>query len=154
MGGGTQDNNEKSLVKATIQDTHSGESYTVMFNPSEYILTKNASYQENKTEGANTTYLQFSHGNRRVLTMDLFFDTTDNDEDVSEQTKKIEALMDTQKDGDEFQYPSLIFSWGSFKFNCVLTNLIQRFTKFDPDGTPKRCILRCTFEELSLKDEE
>jgi hypothetical protein len=69
----------QQLAKATIRilDGNAAASEVeVLFNPAEYSVEYSASYQETAPPGLNNPIIQFVNGNARVLTMDLFFDTT------------------------------------------------------------------------------
>ena len=144
---------EESLQKASIINLNTNDTYVVMFNPHEYTLTKSADYREDESEYVNSTHIEFIRAHRRVLTMDLFFDTTDitgsgDDANVMVATTAIEKLMEAEFDSDgKMTHPRLSFEWGSFKFQCVLTDIEEKYTKFDYTGIPKRAILRCTFLE-------
>ena len=49
----------------------------------------------------------------------------------------------------EHRPPILRFSWGSLSFDCVLEDLVQRFTLFSNDGTPLRAICKVVFKEYA-----
>lgn len=152
--GGTASTSGK-LAKAIITDLVRATDFQVMFNPNEYTLSKSVSYSETTPTNVNTTYVNFIHGNKRQLTMDLFFDTTDiegdenSDANVMKKTTAIEKLMDAEITNEgEYTPPMLEFKWGPFRFKCVLKDVVEQFTKFDQNGVPKRAILRCTFDEF------
>ena len=139
------------LAKARIIDLTNNDTIDVMFNPEEYVLRRDVEYGEERANTVNKTHVQFVRGHRRELTMDLFFDTTsveesDDSANVMTSTSAIENLMEGKiSDSGEFTHPKLSFEWGPFKFQCVLNNIEERFTRFDESGVPKRAILRCTF---------
>ena len=49
----------------------------------------------------------------------------------------------------EHRPPVLRFSWGNLSFDCVLEDLVQRYTQFTDDGTPLRAILKAVFKEYA-----
>ncbi len=139
---------EVNLTKANITNVNSGDVLEVLFNPSEYVLSKQVIYSERTATGKSTSYVQFASGRRRQLRVELFFDTTDSGEDVSKYTDKLQSFMELSSDGDGgSSNPVLIFAWGSLNFKCVLEDLKLQFTKFGPDGTPYRVIARTVFTE-------
>lgn len=79
--------------------------------------------------------------------MELFFDTSEEKTDVREYTEKIKELMVVN--AQEHRPPLLRFSWGALSFDCVLEDLVQRFTLFSNDGTPLRAILKVVFKEYA-----
>jgi nucleoid-associated protein YgaU len=100
----------------------------------------------------NAPTLNFGGGGSRELTLDLFFDVTENPdvEDVRQETDKIVAL--TRINRDKGRPPTCKVSWGpqatkDFPFVGVVSNLDQEFTLFRGDGTPVRAELSVTFTE-------
>jgi hypothetical protein len=136
-----------ALEKAEIQilDGDDKGSIKVLFNPKEYVIEKTTSWKENETVGLDSPEVQFTIGQRKRLSMELFFDTSDEKKDVREHTDKIEKIMVVDK--SLHRPPLLLFSWGKLKFKCVLEDLSSRFTMFLDDGTPIRAILKVLFKE-------
>ena len=67
--------NEIQLQKAVITNTATGESLTVAFNPSEYVLSREAVYTERSALYENSSSVEFSNLRRRQMEVTLFFDT-------------------------------------------------------------------------------
>lgn len=134
-----------ALTKAEIIDTTSGESHPVMFNPEELKLDQGNSFAEIGIPGLNAPPLQYVRGRARTLSMDLFFDTYETEEDVRAHTGPIVRLLDKQP-GTQAP-PVLLFSLGGFQFRCVLVDANQRFTMFLRNGTPVRSSLSVRFQE-------
>lgn len=67
--------------------------------------------------------------------------------DVRQYTSKVEELM--LVNAQEHRSPVLRFSWSSLSFDCVLEDLVQRFTVFGDDGTPLRAICKVVFKEYA-----
>lgn len=135
------------LEKAVIKNLDKDEDVEVLFNPKEYIIEKKTPWREQDIQGLDSPAVEFTLGERKRLSMELFFDTSEEKTDVREYTDKIEDLM--LVDPDEHRPPLLLFSWGKLKFKCVLEDLVQRFTMFLSDGTPIRAILKVLFKEYS-----
>ena len=136
-----------ALEKAVIENLDKKGKVEVLFNPKEYIIEKSTPWQEKEVVGFDSPDVEFTVGQRKRLSMELFFDTSDEKKDVREHTDKIEELM--MIDADQHRPPILMFSWGKLKFKCVLEDLSQRFTMFLNDGTPIRAILKVLFKEYS-----
>ncbi|MEV3970140.1 LysM peptidoglycan-binding domain-containing protein [Streptomyces sp. NPDC050698] len=134
-----------ALTKAEIIDTTSGEGHPVMFNPEELKLDQGNSFAEIGIPGLNAPPLQYVRGRARTLSMDLFFDTYETEEDVRAHTGPIVRLLDKQP-GTQAP-PVLLFSLGGFQFRCVLVDANQRFTMFLRNGTPVRSSLSVRFQE-------
>lgn len=136
-----------ALEKATITNLDKGKDIQVMFNPKEYVMEKRTPWTEMGVFGMDCPPVQFSIGERKRLSMELFFDTSEEKSDVRKHTTKIEELM--LVNAQEHRPPLLRFSWGSLSFDCVLEDLVQRFTLFDNSGVPLRAILKVVFKEYA-----
>jgi hypothetical protein len=136
-----------SLEKAIISNLDTNEDIEVLFNPKEYVIEKKTPWSEVNVFGLDSPPVQFTMGERKRLSMELFFDTSEEKTDVREYTGKIENLM--LVNAQEHRPPLLRFSWGSLGFDCVLEDLVQRFTLFKNDGTPLRAILKVVFKEYT-----
>lgn len=133
------------LRKAVIENMDKQTKIEVLFNPKEYVIEKSTPWKEKEVKGMDSPDVEFTIGQRKRLSMELFFDTSDDKTDVRDYTDKIEELM--MVDADTHVPPILMFSWGSLDFKCVLEDLSQRFTMFDSDGKPLRAILKVLFKE-------
>ena len=136
-----------ALEKAVISNLDKGEDIAVMFNPKEYVMEKKTPWSEVNVFGMDAPPVQFTMGARKRLSMELFFDTSEDKIDVRNYTSKVEELM--LVNAQEHRPPLLRFSWGSLSFDCVLEDLVQRFTLFDNSGLPLRAILKVVFKEYS-----
>ena len=136
-----------ALEKAVISNVDTGEDIQVMFNPKEYVMEKKTPWSEVNVFGMDSPPVQFTMGERKRLSMELFFDTSEEKTDVREYTGKIEELM--MVNAQEHRPPLLRFSWGSLSFDCVLEDLVQRYTLFDTAGIPLRAILKVIFKEYA-----
>lgn len=139
----------------------------VLFNPNTYSITKTVSWTPatgtNQAAGQterrkNAPALEFGGGQSRTLSLDLFFDTTEqtNDAqmDVRNKTNQIVKLTRIVRDLDPQRPPVCVISWGTappqgsdFPFTGVITQLTQRFNLFLPDGRPVRANLTVVFTE-------
>lgn len=134
-----------ALEKAFI--TPEGEEpIPVLFNPTQYGLDKSNQIAEIGIPGLGSPILQYVRGNSRTLTMELFFDTYEQQSDVREYTDKVYGLLGIQS--ETHVPPICTFTWGDFNFRCVLDRVGGRFTLFLADGTPVRATLNVTFKEF------
>ena len=136
-----------ALEKAVIVNAATNDEIEVLFNPKEYVIEKKTPWSEINVFGLDSPPVQFTMGERKRLSMELFFDTSEEKTDVRDYTAKIEELM--LVNAQEHRPPILRFSWGSLSFDCVLEDLVQRFTLFTNDGTPLRAICKVVFKEYA-----
>ena len=116
----------------------------VMFNPPEYQLQVTNQFAEVGIPGLGSSLLQFVKGSAQTLTMELFFDTTDEGIDVRVFTALVINL--TSLNSETHAPPRLLFLWGSLIFPCVLESVTQKFDYFNALGMPLRARLNVTLK--------
>ena len=138
-----------------------GKAIDVMFNPSDYRISKATQFAEITPPGLGAPLLQYSHGGAQTLSVKLFFDTYDprfltpkysKDQDVSTITRQVTNLM---KINPELHAPPICqFSWGPFNFRCVVQQADVQYTLFLPSGVPVRATMDVTFKQFYDGSEE
>src|SRR5260370_31048432 len=114
-----------TLLKAHIQrlkpdgKTPDGPSFPVQFNPTEYTLSKSAQIAEIPVPGLDQPILHFVRGQTETMTLDLFFDTTEDGMGpgataVTEKTDRFYQLI--KIDRTTHAPPILRFMWGQDGF--------------------------------------
>jgi hypothetical protein len=121
------------------------DSFDVLFNPTQYSVAKANTIAEAAIPGLSAPILQYVHGNVRTLTMDLFFDTYEEQTDVTEETQNIYDLLEIE--ATTHAPPICDIQWGTFWFTGVLDHVSGQFTLFLSDGTPVRATLSVVFKE-------
>ncbi|THE64843.1 LysM peptidoglycan-binding domain-containing protein [Salinadaptatus halalkaliphilus] len=138
-----------------------GDQIECKFNPSSYTLEKSVNYGEMKATGSGASIMQFVDGNAETLSMELFFDTTDElgsensssaQLDVRENyTKYIDHLLAV--DGELHAPPVCQFVWGDgIDFTALVQRANKQFTKFLPSGIPIRARVSILFKEYKTAD--
>ena len=95
---------QKASIVATYSDRVHGASCDVQFNPTEFSLDKGAQIAEIAIPGLDSPLLQFVRGQAEKLTVDLFFDTTENGTgagatSVTTVTDQVYQLVKIEPDG-------------------------------------------------------
>ena len=123
----------------------------VMFNPTDYTSSINATWVDDK--GMIPAFTKTTFG---TLTLNLFFDTYELGADVREDNKvpisgKVKKVAGTKRimelaiptvEGKETKKPPVcLFSWGKFNFKGVVQSVTQNFTMFLSTGIPVRAKL-------------
>lgn len=166
----------EQVQKAALMATYSDGSMEIMdvqFNPTEFTLDKGAQLAEINIPGLDTPLLQFVRGQNEKLTVDLFFDTTENGTgagatSVTTLTDAMYSLVKIEPDGHA--PPVCTFIWNaSFPgsdlppaagnqrrnhFQCVVESIKQKFTFFSPEGIPLRATLSLVLREYKTLDEQ
>ena len=141
------------LVPAKIKNVTAGEDVECMFNPFEYTLTKQNQWEKKASKGSNTPEVRFKQGGSQTLKLKVHFDTLQTGSDVRAYTDKLWKMMmvdDSTRhaQSDKSAPPEVAFEWGRLFFKAVLTNMTQKFTLFDDKGTPLRCEVDLTLEQM------
>ncbi len=152
-------------------------SLAVQFNPTEFTLSKSVQTAEAGIPGLDSPILQFVRGQGETMSVDLFFDTTengtsgDNTVAVTEQTDLFYQMI--KIDQQTHAPPVLRFTWGSKSnfpgshmnghwwsqnrsngFTCIVESVRQRFTLFSPDGKPLRATLTVSLKEYKTIEQQ
>ena len=153
--------------KLKIENLDNNTSFFVLFNPTEYSFEDSSTWQD-QDRNRQRPELQYTGGDRTKLTMELFFDTCENepgDQDVRAHTAQLaKLLVPTINEGNDGKRPPIVkLHWGTgdpdianstFPLTCVLERLTQKFTLFNNQGTPVRATLNVTFKQFRLPEDE
>lgn len=146
-----------------------GVPIVAMFNPNSYSVVKTVAWNPptTTTAGKATTDVKtnapttaFAGGGSRLLSLELFFDSTELDvplRDVRLQTDQIVRLTRIQRKTG--QPPVCVVLWDpnkteDFPFTETVTRLTQRFVLFDQIGRPLRATVNVTFTEFLNRDDD
>lgn len=143
---------KKALIIAEYGPKKKQEEIEVLFNPNEYSLDTENEYTWHTSAGLSMPVGQFISGKTPTLTMELFFDTSEQMQDVRDYTKKITNLL--KIDSDLHTPPMCRFVWGSLDFRGIIQKVGQQFTMFMDSGLPVRAILRVTFQQTKTVKEQ
>jgi phage FluMu protein gp41 len=124
----------------------------VLFNPAEYSIEKSNQYQSTPIVGLTTPLTQFINGNAKTVTMDLFFDTYEKEEDVRKYTDRIGTLLEI--DSELHAPPICQFVWDQIIIKAIIEKISSKFTMFLYNGTPVRATLNVTFKEYATLSEQ
>jgi nucleoid-associated protein YgaU len=143
------------LTKATITNRTTNEAFSVLFNPTEYSVTKTVTWTTQQTQGENAPKSDFTGGAPQTMDMTLFFDVSEQpNADVRNYVNKLVNLtkIDTSKRNSSSgmgRPPLCLFQWGShWYFTAAITSLKVTYTLFREDGTPIRANAVVSFKEV------
>jgi len=164
------------LAKATLTAKYSSgpeKVFPVQFNPTEFSLDKGVQLAEIAIPGLDSPLLQFVRGQTEKLSLELFFDTTDDGTgvgatSVTSLTDPIYSLTKIEPAGHA--PPVVTFAWNSAfpgadlpaetgnqrrnSFRGVVESCRQKFTYFSPEGVPLRATLTLSLREWKSLDEQ
>ena len=113
----------------------------LIFNPTEYVVSKQNTFQEIPIPGLNAPPIQFVRGGSEKLTFEAMLDTSDDMSDVRKWVKPLRKLLAISP---EVHAPPVVkFKWEDFEFVGVIESLNITYTLFAEDGYPVRA--KCSF---------
>ena len=140
----------KLLILVEVQPGVYGAGIPALFNPNQLTIQKTANWHDVSRAEGDTPTSQFTHGEPATLTLDLFFDTYEQQTDVRLLTRPIFHLTTVENHGDYHRPPLCRLQWGLYNFDFMewfLQSLNQTFSLFLETGTPVRATLGCTFKQ-------
>ena len=139
---------DATLQKAKIVNADTGATIVdCQFNPTQLALDKSNKWKVEEEATKNVGKVTFGGGGSFNLSLDLFFDTTHNQQDV--RTAYVNKLLNlvTYKNGNP---PRVKFVWGRIvSFNAYVTKVSQTYSLFLPDGTPVRATVKVSFQQAA-----
>jgi hypothetical protein len=128
--------------------------YTVLFNPTEYTLSRSNNYNRSQAAGTSRPSTSHGSGNPDQLSLALFFDGTGVVGEAGPVTDRVRAFLDLMTyRGDKHKPRYLWVRWGWLTFRCILKTATATFTLFDRDGQPVRAKVNASFEQV-IEDSE
>jgi len=145
----------------------------VQYNPTEFSLEKGAQIAEVAIPGIDAPVLQFVRGQTEKLTIELFFDTTE--QGMGSGATSVTTLTDpvysmVKIEPTRHAPPIVSFVWntafpganlssfsgnqGRNEFRGLVESVRQKFTLFSPEGVPLRATLTITLREYKTLDEQ
>jgi hypothetical protein len=133
-----------------------GETIQVLFNPTEYTITKTNTWNFKQVQGASLPPAEFGGGNPRELALSLLLDASllEGSQSVKSVTDSLFKMMDVGDGqpaaGTRSMPPFVTFRWGAVDtFKAVCTSLTVAYQLFRPNGEPIRADVK-----LQLKQAE
>jgi hypothetical protein len=118
----------------------------VLFNPAQLAVRRSNRLPQQSVQGGENATVQYTGGDARTLTMELFFDTYEEKVPVTLLTERIEALASAG--GEDGEPPLVRFLWGVFlSFDCRVQSVDTTYTVFLPTGIPVRARMNLTLTE-------
>src|SRR5215475_8794261 len=139
------------LAPATITNLITNDVVKFMFNPFEYTISKQNTWQDKPVIGQNLPMVTFQQGGAETLSLTLHFDNQASGGDVRSFTQPLWKMMmidESSKNSEtgKGEPPPVMFEWGKLHFKAVITSMSQKFLLFNDKGVPLRCTV-----EVSLR---
>ena len=149
----TQNLTRGGLQAAFLENLVTHDKVLCMFNPFEYSITKQNSWQQAAEIARDAPRVTFQRGGTMSLTLQLYFDTQADGKDVRDTTNNLWKMMLVDEttehtDSGKSQPPEVAFSWGRLYFKAVITNMTQKFLLFTAEGTPVRAQVNVTLMQM------
>jgi LysM repeat protein len=140
-------------TKAQLQIDGSAP-FDVLFNPTEYSISKSNEWKFEKVTGTAFTPPAFGGGNPRELTLNLLLDAsllgkTQHVRGITDQLFRMMEVPGGSSGGSSSAAPPFTtFTWGSeTTFKSVCTSLTVAYKLFRPNGDPIRADVKMTLKQ-------
>jgi hypothetical protein len=149
------------FAKLTITTEDGSTQIQALYNPEKYSVNKGVQYAEIGIPGLDEPVLQFIRGQNEKVTLDLFFDTTEqgmvtNVADVRTLTVAVYSLLKVNTATHapprftiEWGTGRSLFGQGDTSSLCVMESMNEEFSLFAPTGEPLRAKLTVTIRMAS-----
>lgn len=130
-----------------------GKEVTVHFNPESLKLSyRNQNSGGDQPAGSAT---QFVGSGTSKMSVELFFDTTEEDSDVRKIVEKvaffIKAKPQPQDQNNRRVPPGVSFEWGSFIFRGVVDSMDETLDYFSEEGVPLRATIALSLSRQDIE---
>jgi Contractile injection system tube protein/LysM domain len=122
-----------------------GETIPVLFNPTEYTITKSNNWSFDPVQGQSLPPPEFGGGQPREISLSLLLDNSllDGRRTVKQISDKLFRMMEVgdgrPAGGTRSAPPFVTFRWGAVDtFKAVCTSLTVAYQLFEPNGDPIR----------------
>ena len=165
---------EKAILRAEWGGRHKKyKNIPVQYNPTELSLDKSVQLAEISIPGLDAPLQQFVRGQAEQLSLELFFDTTEDGmgvEATSVTSKTDEIYQLVKVESDSHAPPIVTFMWNKHfpgsslgaasagdapstnqlrdSFTGVVESVKQKFTLFSPEGVPLRATVSLVLREF------
>ncbi len=148
-----------------------GDPIEVAYNPAELNFGQAANYADINIPGIDAPILQFVRGSTETLSLELFFDSTENGTGSSADsvTELVDPFYQLVKISGDLHTPPLVrVVWGEHfpglrndqsvrpvpAFDCVVVSCNRKFILFSPEGTPLRAVVTLALREYRTLEEQ
>jgi contractile injection system tube protein len=130
-----------------------GTTWSALFNPSEYSLTRSNNYSQTQSQNASKPSTAFAGGNPDQLSIAFFFDGTGVAGPAGPVTQIVKQFLDLLRyDGSNHKPLYMRVVWGGpsggLDFPCFLKSATAAYTLFNREGEPLRVRINASFEEV------
>jgi hypothetical protein len=148
------DNYPDGFQKAELQ-IDGGDTVAVLFNPTEYTITKTNTWNFKQVKGKSLPPASFGGGNPREIALSLLLDVSLlKGKSVLDITNKLFKMMDVPSGataGGAQSAPAFVtFRWGAVDtFKAVCTSLTVAYQLFQPNGVPIRADVKLQLKQAA-----
>jgi hypothetical protein len=143
------DRNKSGLLRLTLValERHKNDDLTAQYNPKEIQFDKTLTWNAGANNKHDLPQVEFSSTAARTLSMELLFDTYEEDNvDVMDQVRRLQWMCDVMepdaRGNEQDKRPTLVqVVWGKPElpvFEGVIASLTTKLTMFLPSGLPVR----------------
>src|SRR4051812_26397759 len=147
-----EDNYPDGFQRAKLK-IENGDTFEVLFNPTEYTITKTNTWNFKQVKGKSLPPASFGGGNPREISLSLLLDVSLlKGKSVLDVTNKLFKMMDVPSgsgSGQSASSPAFVtFQWGAVDtFKAACTSLTVAYQLFQPNGVPIRADVKLQLKQ-------
>jgi nucleoid-associated protein YgaU len=147
---------EPSNPESAQLEFEDGSVVQCYFNPKEYSVTKNNTWNASPQAGSSLPKVQFGGGSPQELSFEILLDDMEGDNPIGDDLELLFKKMEADKKfvaksgkKNVARPPYVTFSWGQTNFFlAAVKSLSVQFLKFDSSGTPIRAQVKLTLMQV------
>lgn len=135
-------------TKGYFKNTKTKEILKFKFNPSELGTSRGVEYNHTKSCGSDYPTYQYTGGGAETLSFDLYYKGTSSE--VLNAITFLESFTPSKNPTNKYNKPpTILFCFGSFMRECLLTSLEINRTMFDSNLNPTEIKVPLKLEVLA-----
>ena len=141
--------NSRARTRCYFVNNKTNKKLKVQFNPTSIPYERTANFTSIESPGMSYPLTQYTGGNVREFTIDLFYYDKPYSGKINTARKFFEALMPPEKNKSSFKKPpTFTIAYGYFTKTLVLQGLRVNDEELDPSGRPIQTRFTLTVRQI------
>jgi nucleoid-associated protein YgaU len=147
-----------TLQSAQLEIEGDPDPLTCLFNPKEYTVTKNNTWNTKPTAGVGLPKVQFGGGAPQELSFEILLDSLEGTHDITDDLNRLFLMMEVDSQfgsskKNSARPPYVKFRWGTTElFQAAVKSLSVQYLRFGGDGTPIRAQAKLSLIQVEKMD--
>lgn len=140
---------ESAKTKGYLKNLSSGSIMKFQFNPETFSYSRGVSFSEIISPGMAYPRTQYTHGNAKTFSIDLFFFDKPHTGLIEKKIAFIEKLVPPESNPSKMKKPpSVLVCYGSFIQKCVVENYGVTIEEMNESGGILQATVSLSFRQV------